>query len=151
MKRLPRTHRPITSGVSLALLVGLTALAGGCQSTPQADTEAKAQEITRRQAQAQEARRAYGRAIRQTTDALNEGDVEAAREHLSSAKEHLKYLGAQELRQVRSLDLLIQGHEAYLAGDLDRVAEAWLAIPDERLREQVIERARLDLQIQLSQ
>ena len=125
-KRLDR--RWLWLWVSLGALVGLVLL-GGCQSGQKAEEQEAA---LRWQFQEQ--------AIR-CTQAIQAGDLEQARVHLSAAK--AKALWHEQERQVQSLEKLIAGAEALMTGDGALARAEWSRIEDPRLSREVRVKAKL--------
>ena len=111
--RRPHTFRP-------ALLLALPLLlAAGCQSAPTVDTNGLA----------------FDNRVRLATEAINDGDLHTARTHIHEAE--AKASDHVQKRQVHSLDSLVGGAEALMAGDVALARAAWSRIDDPRLNHKV--------------
>ena len=84
---------------------------------------------------------AYNHALAASTEAINEGDLLAAREHLDEASD----LATQEreLEKIVTLEQFIVGAEALLIGDAQLASLEWSQINDPALGPEVRDKARL--------
>lgn len=85
--------------------------------------------------------RAFDQQMVVTTQAINAGELDQAREHLDQAGREASSPGQQQM--VRSLQRLVDGAEALRNGDPDRARDEWARIDEPRLRREVRHKARL--------
>lgn len=112
---LSRLGLPLIGAMSLGMLMVL----GGCQSATQAE---------------------FDQAIQQSAVAISAADLTLAREKLEQARHHAP-TDAERIK-VDSLSKLVDGAEAYMAGDVNAAATAWSQIQDATLRVQVYQQAK---------
>lgn len=91
--------------------------------------------------------RVFNEQIRLTTEAINEGDLDKAALHLEQAKAR-QATGVQR-RQAESLDLLIQGTRAFIAGNAAEARKLWGEIPDPTLKREVTRAADVELKVKM--
>lgn len=94
-----------------------------------------------------ERRAAFRKDLKHTTTSVNAGDLASARKHLDQAK--TKAVTYHEQRQVKSLDLLIQGSEAYMNGDTEKAKQHWSQIPDPILQREVRAKAKSEMNLDI--
>lgn len=75
------------------------------------------------------------------TEAINAGDLTVAKEHL--AKADVAAASPGQNRKVRSLERLVAGTEALMAGEPDRARAEWAGIEEPHLKREVRHKARL--------
>lgn len=85
--------------------------------------------------------RTYQDQLLQCTQAINAGDLVAARVHLDQAR--AVALSAKQQRKVDGLDHLIDGTAALMSGDPDGARSAWAKIDEPHLSREVRHKARL--------
>ena len=109
------------------LLSGILALTTGCQ-TPQQSSM-------------------YNSNMNKCTVAVKGGDLEEARQYVSQAK--LEAVSFDQKRQVESMEKLIEGAEALMAGDVQLAKECWSNISDPYLCREVRVKAQtvMDLEV----
>ena len=123
-----KTRRVLTCGWLTWL--GAAALLIGCQSAYKTSIT---NDLARRQQ--------FQEQLVLSTEAINAGDLEQAREHVRDAASWA--VGPSEEQKVDSLEKLIAGAEALLAGEADEAQRQWAQIEDRELSAEVRGKARL--------
>lgn len=113
----------------MAVVLPAVLMLGACQSaskTSEADAEAL--------------RWQYREQVLLATQAINEGNLKQAKEHVRSARG--KAFSRTQQRKLQSLESLIAGAEALRSGDGSMAAAEWSQIRDPSLLAEVREKAR---------
>ncbi len=80
-------------------------------------------------------RASFNESIRQSLDSVQAGDLEMAGNHLDKARDNAKTYDDKSV--VKSVDDLIEGAEAMMAGDVAQAQADWSSIPDPHFNREV--------------
>lgn len=83
----------------------------------------------------QPSRAVFNESIRQSVDSVQAGDMETADTHLDEARKNAKTY--EDKRIVQSIDDLVTGAKAMMAGDIDAAKQQWADIDDPRFNREV--------------